>query len=258
MPPLIQLGRPLSTSCLACRRIIRSIQASPCRRAASGNASPTSKPRVLEKPTKFTPPSHPARLPRRAPVNYPGPRLSATAQEIQKTKQYPHMMPAEGTFLHWFITNRKIHVYITLGSLFSLASFTFVTNFQRTSPFAHMLPPGGDVFRHPISFVSDYIEVFKLHTAAISAETADRRKRKVDDVQKRNQYRKAHGLDGEQGLGGWTAKSNDELLGPALPSKIPRHEPADAVAPGQSDKTADAYTDWEGRKKPLKKWLGIW
>lgn len=73
-----------------------------------------SKPIVLEKPEKFNPPSHPARLNRKPPRQYPGPKLSETQQEEQKTKQYPNAFPPEGTWRYWFLTNRQIHIYIAL------------------------------------------------------------------------------------------------------------------------------------------------
>lgn len=89
---------------------------------ATATTAAASKQRVLEKPTRFNPPSHPARKPR-APRAYPGPPLSEHERETQKTKQYPHMMPPEGTFLHWFLTNRSIHVWITIVRIYrSLAS----------------------------------------------------------------------------------------------------------------------------------------
>lgn len=85
-------------------------------RHASSKAVPkSSKPRVLEKPDKFNPPSHGAKL-RKEAKRYPGPPLSAQELAAQKTKQYPNMMPPEGSFMHWFITNRSIHIYITLVS----------------------------------------------------------------------------------------------------------------------------------------------
>ena len=81
-----------------------------CRFASSKNQNP----KVLEKPLKFNPPSHPQRLVRSAPRQYPGPPLSSEQIEAQKTKQYPNMMPPDDTWMHWFLTNRKIHIYITL------------------------------------------------------------------------------------------------------------------------------------------------
>lgn len=78
------------------------------------NTTPiTPKVPVLEKPERFNPPSHGARLPN-ARLQYSGPPLSEAQRAAQKTKRYPNMMPNEGTFLHWFLNNRSIHIYITL------------------------------------------------------------------------------------------------------------------------------------------------
>ena len=197
-------------------------------------------------------------------------------------------MPPEGSFMRWFLTNRSIHVWITLvappqppviswrmytdrpplqSTLFSLAVFTFVINFKRTSPFAHLLPAGNTFYSHPLDFISTWLSVYKMHTLHVSAETAERRRKGVEDVRKRALYRKAHGLDKGEGFGGWTAKGDDELLGPAIRSDG-RGDGNVAVASGaQGDGTVAAdgrkleegvYVDFEGRKKPVKKWLGIW
>ncbi|KAH8811766.1 hypothetical protein F5884DRAFT_288961 [Xylogone sp. PMI_703] len=202
-----------------------------------------SKPIVLEQPKKFNPPSHGSRLPRQAP-RYPGPQLSAEEVQAQKKKQYPNMMPPEGTFMHWFLNNRSIHIYITLGTLFSLALTVSVTNFKRDSPFADMLPHWSQLFTHPIAFTRTVVEVLRLHAAHVTAETQERRNRKVEDVEKRSEYRKAHGLDKDEGFGGWTAKTNDQLLGPAVPTEEVNQD-------GQSEPTIRP-------QPPARKWLGIW
>ena len=83
------------------------------RRYASGKAA-ASKPKMLDKPTRFNPPSHPARLNKLPPRQYPGPPLPLGEQEAQKTRNYPHMMPRPGTWMHWFLTHPSIHVWITM------------------------------------------------------------------------------------------------------------------------------------------------
>lgn len=82
----------------------------------------TRKNRILEKPDKFRPPSHPqrivspaARTPSGQPVNY-GPRLTAKEREEQDKKQYPSMFPPEGTVMFKFLTSRWIHVWIAMVS----------------------------------------------------------------------------------------------------------------------------------------------
>lgn len=85
----------------------------PVRRHASTQPN---KPLVLEKPERFNPPSHGSR-PRARPRSYPGPALSEAEKQEQKTKRYPNMMPAEGTFTYWFLTNKMLHTFITLVGL---------------------------------------------------------------------------------------------------------------------------------------------
>ncbi|KAL8659895.1 MAG: hypothetical protein Q9226_000189 [Calogaya cf. arnoldii] len=224
-----------------------------CRNAAT-NSTP-SKPRVLEKPAKFYPPSHPQRLAKRTlPQQYPGPPLSQAQKEEQKVKKYPHMMPPQGSFMFWFLNNRWLHMTICLSVLFSLSFVVFVESFHRSTPFLDKLPPGREFWSHPFQFIRTYGQVYKMHTDHVSAATAERRKKKVDDVQKRSRYRKAHGLEDEQGLGGWTAKTDAESLGPAIPTgTLPE---IDAASKAPVDRPA--YVDVEGKRRPVKRWLGIW
>jgi hypothetical protein len=111
-----------------------------------------------------------------------------------------------------------------------------------------MLPSWTQLFFHPISFFRTFFEVIRLTSAHNTAETMERRKRKVEDVSKRAAYRKAHGLENDQNFGGWTAKSDEQLLGPAIPiGEI------DGVKGGEAQESVAT----EG--KPVKKkWLGIW
>lgn len=87
----------------------RQLQSRLFARHASTNSPP--KPR-LEKPERFNPPSHPARI--RAKPRYYGAPLKEHERQAQKTRKYPHMMPPEGTFMHWFLTDRSLHLYISL------------------------------------------------------------------------------------------------------------------------------------------------
>ena len=98
-----------------------------CRNASAS----TSKPRVLEKPTRFNPPSHGKRLKKQTPRQY-GPQLTGEQKTEQETKRYPRMMPPEGTFMHWFLTSQGIHTFIALvrGQLKSLHSLPAKSDFS--------------------------------------------------------------------------------------------------------------------------------
>jgi len=144
-------------------------------------------------------------------------------------------------------------MYITLGTLFSMAGFVWVTNFKSNSPFADMLPSWWQFFTHPIASTKTFFEVVKLNSEHHTRETMEKRTRKVEDVQKRAAYRKAHGLDTEQGFGGWTAKSEEEVLGPGI-----RVRDVAVAQEGQGDVPVAEEQVVRNEKKPLKKWLGIW
>lgn len=135
----------------------------------------------------------------------------------------------------------------------SMAAFVWATNFKKNNPFADMLPSWGQFFIHPIKSTRSFFEVVKLTTDYNTAETMERRKRKVEDVQKRAAYRKAHGLDTDEGFGGWTAKTEAETLGPSIPV-------SDVVEAAERQGEAPIAEQQVVRqeKKPLKKWLGIW
>lgn len=100
-------------------------------------------------------------------------------------------------------------------------------------------------------------------------QTAERRRENVEDVRKRAEYRKAHGLD-KQGFFGWDVKGDDQVMGPAmreggadasvgvgaLEEVVERQVQLEGEAQAQAE--VDGYTDFEGKRRPVKKWLGIW
>ncbi|OBT42837.1 hypothetical protein VE00_08163 [Pseudogymnoascus sp. WSF 3629] len=222
----------------ATSRTIRAASTKAPKPKAAKPKAPASKIPVLEKPTRFNPPSHGKSLPNRT-VRYPGPALSESEIAAQKTKKYPTMMPPEGTFMHWFLNNRSIHIYITLGVLSSLAGFTFLVSLRRDSKFGDLLPEPKDAIWHPIATLRTVVEVLRLDAEAKSAETKARRERRVEDVAKRGEYRKAHGLETE-GFGGWTAKE------------------APPAAVQEAMEAGEEAVEHPKQRRQVKKWLGIW
>ncbi len=141
---------------------------------------------------------------------------------------------------------------------------TFVSSFTHKSPFAHLLPPARDFWSHPFQFLGQYIEVYRLHTAHITAETAERRRKKLDDVRKRGEYRKAHGLEEHQG---WVVRGKGEGMnvGAVGEGRVVGEEGGANLlgrigegGEGGESAEKDRYKDFERRRRPVKKWLGIW
>ena len=173
--------------------------------------------------------------------------------------------------MHSFLTSRTLHLYITLTILVSLTFLIWFNDFRHSTPYQDLLPPNSMFFAHPIKFVRRYIEVYDMHLGYTSAQTAERRKQKVEDVKKRSEYRKAHGLEQEGMFGGWTAREEGEEMGPALREGggVPEQSP---IAPPEStmdlvkgtvedakEAPESTFIDFEGKQQPLKKkWFGIW
>lgn len=87
----------------------------------SSRAGSKAKPKsmVLEKPERFNPPSHGARLPKKGARPAPqsqhyGGALLGEELAAQRTREYPGMPPPRGTWSHWFWNSRALHLTITM------------------------------------------------------------------------------------------------------------------------------------------------
>lgn len=129
----------------------------------------------------------------------------------------------------------------------SLAVYSFTSKFNAESPYADMIPPISEFPSHPFDYIGTCLHVLRLHEEHISAITAEKRRRKVEDVAKRNEYRKAHGLDSAQGIESWSGSS-----------KAPAVDSATALAndetPAHPTSPADLGITEDGKRK---KFLGI-
>lgn len=149
------------------------------------------------------------------------------------------------------------------STLFFLAFYTMIQEFYRTSTVAHLIPPKDTFFSNPISYIAQCFKVYRLHTEQITIQTDERRRKKLEDVEKRRLYRQAHGM-GTMGLDSIFSRSTQVSSSEAPSSEAKETNPihddnlvsGSAVslgeAPGQP-----AYVDWEGKRKPVKKWFGI-
>jgi hypothetical protein len=150
----------------------------------------------------------------------------------------------------------------------------WIGDFLHSTPYMDLLPPNSMLFAHPFTFMGRYIEVYQMHSEHVTAQTAEMRRQKVEDVKRRSEFRKAHGLEDqdESKFGGWTAKSDDEVLGPTptmreggqVPAPVQSSIATDLTQPTPANALAakpapEVYVDFEGKTQPAqKKWFGIW
>ncbi|KAF8423338.1 hypothetical protein EV426DRAFT_140193 [Tirmania nivea] len=164
----------------------------------------------LAKPTRYTLPSHPSRAEfsraRPAPQFPLSPRASSS-----NTTHYPSTLPPPGTFIYWFLTSRRLHFYLSLGILSTLAAIASITNFLKTSPYAQLVPEWR--WGSPGESVGGFVDAVRMHLENENRVAAERRKERTREVERRGEYRRKHGLEqvgGEGGLGGWGLRRRDQ------------------------------------------------
>jgi hypothetical protein len=96
-----------------------------------------------------------------------------------------------------------------------------------------------------------------MHVQHTSMLTREKRHRRIEDAEKRRKYRIAHGLE-EPDDADATEAANVDNPSPLAANAVdldPQQQRNDPVVEGS---TGEQYRDFEGRQRPVKKWLGIW
>jgi hypothetical protein len=213
--------------------------------STSSKAGGPDKPIVLEKPLKFNPPSHGSRLKKGSMPKHYGPQLSAEEVNAQNQKHYPGLMAPEGTWQHWFWHSRLLHVFISLGTLFVMASWTFFMNYAYNSPFKDLLPENSELWTNPLYFFSQWKNVIVMHEQDKAQKAREHRMRTLDDVAKRKYYMKMHGIE-----------TKDPVM-MVFGKDAPTEEELEAAAMGREPPVKPDAENVSAKSEPRKKWFGI-
>ena len=84
--------------------------------------------------------------------------------------------------------------------------------------------------------------------------------KKLDDLRKRDLYRKAHGIRDPQGFWGFGRRLEYYVDEAEVEKEFGKAEQAENTG-GVSSETAvgdGEYKESSGRRRPIKKWFGIW
>jgi hypothetical protein len=101
-------------------------------------------------------------------------------------------------------------------------------DFMLKTIYAELVPTRKDFLRHPIESGSRFVEVYRMHIAHQSQLSAEQRLKKMDDVEKRKQYRLERMREAEE--------RGEEYV------EDPRY-----------------YIGEDGvRRRRVKRWFGIW
>jgi hypothetical protein len=101
------------------------------------------------------------------------------------------------------------------------------------------------------------MHVYRMHVQHESMRVREQRHRRVEDAEKRRQYRIAHGLEeAPEKEGAAPVEGADDGQSPVAVD-VAAAAAGDAAGVGGPG-AGEEFVDWEGKKKPVKKWLGIW
>ena len=151
------------------------------------------------------------------------------------------------------------------GVLLSLTAVVVFERWQLAREFREPLPSYEDIYTHPIKSFKQAWFVYATDKTRETGENMVTRARSIDDVQKRNSYRIAHGTLAEDadGLGPWKpvnalerARLEETYRRPVGVEPGQEFEAQGVVRNGRS--AEGPIHEQDGKKKPIKKWLGIW
>jgi hypothetical protein len=141
-------------------------------------------------------------------------------------------------------------------------------DFHSRNKYAELVPPGALFRSHPFEYISQYVQVYRMHKQAETAENMMKKQRKQDEVRKRRAYMRAHGVEheGPYGMGTvegdeYRKKMQEEREHYDL-QEVKREELAGELR-AQRAREHEAYGGEEvrgfaGERRKVRKWFGIW
>lgn len=163
----------------------------------------------------------------------------------------------------WLITN-----WIIQSILVTLALSTFYMDFHSKNKYKELVPPTSLFWSHPFEYISQYAQVYKMHKQAETAENLMKKQRKQDEVRKRREYMRAHGIEheGPYGMGTvegdeYRQKMEEERAHFSMEEQV-REQKADELRAQRAQEQdllgADEIRGFGGETRKVKKWFGIW
>lgn len=84
--------------------------------------------------------------------------------------------------------------------------YSITRSFLATTIYASELPTRADFSSHPFQSLSQLLHVYKLHVSYESEQVAEKRRRKLEDAEKRKEFLRAHGVEPGFLTGSWMEK----------------------------------------------------
>lgn len=134
-----------------------------------------------------------------------------------------------------------------------LYGYMKLIQFTTTNRYPELLPAKSLFFSRPIQYVKTYVQVVKMNMEASSKEALSHMHRNADDVERRTQFRKAHGIAETAGMAAWLGlgtEEEDERREKVEKERVEKME--------EERRVAKAARDLAAKEKKTKNVFGIW
>lgn len=129
--------------------------------------------------------------------------------------------------------------------------------FTTTNRYPELLPSSSLFFSHPIRYVKTYAQVVRMNMEASSTEALNNMHRNADDVQRRGEFRRAHGIPETTGTAAWLGLGTVEE--DERRAKVDAEREKDRVERMETERRlAREARERESEGKKVKNVFGIW
>jgi hypothetical protein len=150
------------------------------------------------------------------------------------------------------------------SALSSCVLFIWIVDFHKSNRYPELLPHKSLFWRHPVSYISQYFQTWRLSQAAIDREHKEKRDQKAADVDRRRAYRKAHDIPEVKGMAAWlglgTKEEEERLMEKKEMEEIAREREQElrAMAAVNEDIAREGGEIGSEEKPKRKVFFGIW
>jgi hypothetical protein len=141
-------------------------------------------------------------------------------------------------------------------------------DFHSRNKYPDLVPHSSLFFSHPFQYISQYMQVYRMHKQAETAENMAKKQRKQDEVRKRREYMRAHGIEheGPYGMGTvegdeYRAKMEEERAQWSIEEKAREEVAAELRERRRAEaevSDGEEVRGFDGERRKVKKWFGIW
>jgi hypothetical protein len=132
-----------------------------------------------------------------------------------------------------------------------------MVHFHSTNRFPELLPSKSLFYTHPFRFLKSYWHVYRLNEQERNREALAGMHKRADDLQRRREYREAHGIPETTGMAAWLGLGTMEEEARRKREEALQRE-RDAVRERSEVEEQERRESREAGREKRKVFFGIW